>query len=67
MDLDYAIGGWHLQDQVSKVSDRHKLVQGWPAQNGVEGEADLCDVNQDALCAEVLGCPECDWERDTTA
>jgi hypothetical protein len=37
---------------------RHKPIQSWSAQNGVEGEADLRDVEQDALRAKVLGRPE---------
>jgi hypothetical protein len=45
----------------------HKLVQGRPAQNGIEGEADLRDVEQDTFRAEVLKRPECDREGDTSA
>jgi hypothetical protein len=45
----------------------HKLVQGRPAQNGTEGEADLRDVKQDTFRVEVLRRPECDWEGDTSA
>jgi hypothetical protein len=54
IDLDDAIGQRPLQDQVPIVGDDHKLVQGWPANDGVEGEVDLCDVTDDALCAVVL-------------
>jgi hypothetical protein len=45
----------------------HKLVQGRPAQNGIEGEAELRDVEQDIFHAEVLMRPECDREGDTSA
>jgi hypothetical protein len=44
----------------------HKLIQGRPTQNGIEGEADLHDVEQDTFRVEVLKCPECDWEGDTS-
>jgi hypothetical protein len=49
------------------VGDCHKLVSGWPTQNGVEVEVDLYDIEEDTLRAEVLKHPECDWEGDTTA
>jgi hypothetical protein len=45
----------------------HKLVQGRPAQNGIEWEGDLHDVKQDTFRTEVLRRPECDRERDTSA
>jgi hypothetical protein len=47
------------------VGNRHKLVQGRPAQNGVEGEVHLRDVEEYALCAKALRHPECDREGDT--
>jgi hypothetical protein len=65
--LEDAIWRWHLQDQVPIVDDRHKLVQGWRVQNGVEGEVDLHDIKEDALRVEVLRHPKCDREGDTTA
>jgi hypothetical protein len=45
----------------------HKLVQGWATQNGIEGETDLCDIEQDTFYAEVLRRPECDREGHTSA
>jgi hypothetical protein len=65
--LEDVIGGQHFQDQVPIVGDYHKLVQGWPAQNGIKGEIDLCDIKEDTLCVNVLRHPECDQEGDTTA
>jgi hypothetical protein len=44
-----------------------KLVQGRPAQNGIEGETDLRDVEQDTFRVKVLRRPECDREGDTSA
>jgi hypothetical protein len=44
-----------------------KLVQGRPAQNGIEGEADIRDVKHDTFRAKVLRHPECDREGDTSA
>jgi hypothetical protein len=48
------------------VGDSHELVQGRPANDGVEGEVDLHDVKEDALRVVVLRRPECDWEGDAT-
>jgi hypothetical protein len=48
------------------VGDGHELVQGWPAHDGIEGEVDLRDVEENALRAVVLRCPECDREGDST-
>jgi hypothetical protein len=48
------------------MGGRHKLVHGWPTQNGIEGEVDLCDVEEDAVCAKVLRRPKCDQEGDTS-
>jgi hypothetical protein len=39
------------------VGDSHELVQGWPTNDGIEGEVDLCDVEEDDLCAVVPGVP----------
>jgi hypothetical protein len=49
------------------MSHRHELVQSWSAQYSIEWEADLRNVEEDALCAEVLCRPECDREGDATA
>jgi hypothetical protein len=48
------------------MGNRHKLVHSWSAQNGIEREVDLRDIEEDALRAEVLSYPECDREGDTT-
>jgi hypothetical protein len=42
------------------------MVQGRPAQNGIEGEAELDDVEHDTFRAEVLKRPECDQDGDTS-
>jgi hypothetical protein len=42
------------------MSHRHKLVQSWSSQDGVEWEADLRGVEKDALRANDLCRPECD-------
>jgi hypothetical protein len=49
------------------VGNCHELVQGRPANDGVEGEVDLHNTEDGALCAVVLRRPECDWEGDATA
>jgi hypothetical protein len=49
------------------MGNYHKLVQSRPAQNGIEEEADLRDVEQDTFRADVLSLPECDREGDTLA
>jgi hypothetical protein len=48
------------------MSHRHKLVQSWSTQGGVKLEADLRDVEDDALHAEALYRLECDREGDAT-
>jgi hypothetical protein len=58
-DLDDNFGRWHLHDQVPVLGNNHELVQGRHAQDGVEGEVDLYDIEEDALCAVVLRHPEC--------
>jgi hypothetical protein len=35
------------------MSHRHKLVQSWSTENGIEREADLHNIEEDALRAEV--------------
>jgi hypothetical protein len=49
------------------VGDSHELVQGQPANVGIEWEVDLDDVEEDALLAVFLRCAECDREEDATA
>jgi hypothetical protein len=49
------------------MSHRHELVQSWSAQNGIKREADLRNIEEDALRAEVLCRPKCVWEGDATA
>jgi hypothetical protein len=49
------------------MSHRHKLVQGWSAQDGIEREANLRNVKEDTFCAEALCRPECDREADAIA
>jgi hypothetical protein len=66
IDLDDVIGRRHLQDQVPVVGHDHELVQGWPAEDGIEGEVDMHDVEDDALRVVVLRRPECHWEGDAT-
>jgi hypothetical protein len=49
------------------VGNGHELVQGWPANDGIEGEVDLCNIKDDVLCAVVLRRLEHHREGDTTA
>jgi hypothetical protein len=53
-------------DQVPIVGDGHELVQGWPTNDGIEGEVDLHDVKDDALHTVVLRRPERHEEGDAT-
>jgi hypothetical protein len=46
------------------VGDDHELVQGRPANDGVEREVDLRDIEDDAPRVVVLRCPERDREGD---
>jgi hypothetical protein len=41
------------------MSHRNELVQSWSAQYGIEWEADLRNIEEDALRAEVFCRPEC--------
>jgi hypothetical protein len=66
MDLDDAFGCRHLQDQVPVMGNGHEPAQGGPTEDGVEGEVDLCDVEDDALRAVVLMHPESYREGDAT-
>jgi hypothetical protein len=65
-DLDDTTGRQHLQDQVPIVGNVHELVHGWLADDGIEREADLRDVKDDALCAVVLKRPERHREGEAT-
>jgi hypothetical protein len=49
------------------VGNGHELVQGWLAKDGVEGEVDLRDVEDDALYTVVLKHPESHREGDAIA
>jgi hypothetical protein len=62
-----ALRCWSRPLHAGRQRDHHKLVQGWPTQNGVDWEADLRDVKQNALHEEVLMHPKCDREGDATA
>jgi hypothetical protein len=55
---------WHLEDQIPIMGNGHESVQGRPANDGIEREVNLCNVELDVLCAEVFLCPECNQERD---
>jgi hypothetical protein len=41
------------------MGNGHEPVQGQPANDGIEGEVNLHDIELDVLCAEVLLGPEC--------
>ena len=56
-------GGRHLEDQVPIMGNGHEPVQGWPPDDGVKREVDLCDVELDVFCTEVFFRPKCDRER----
>jgi hypothetical protein len=56
--------GRNLEDQIPIMGNGHEPVQGRPADDGVEGEVNLRDVELDVLRAEVLLGPECYWECD---
>jgi hypothetical protein len=45
---------WHLEDQIPVMGNGHEPVQGRPANDGVEQEVNLCNVELDVLCAEVF-------------
>jgi hypothetical protein len=59
--------GWrrHLEDQIPVMGNGHEPVQGRPANDGIEREVNLRNIELDALCAEVVLCPECNRQRDT--
>jgi hypothetical protein len=56
--------GRHLEDQIPVMGNGHEPIQGWPANDGIEGEVNLHDIKLDALYAEVLLSPECYRECD---
>jgi hypothetical protein len=65
-DLDDATRRWHLQDQVPVVGYDHELVQGQPVHDGIKGEVDLHNVEEDALHAVVLKRPKGDRVGNAT-
>jgi hypothetical protein len=56
--------GRHLEDQIPVMGNVHEPVQGWPANDGIEGEVNLRDVKLDILYAEVFLGPERNLEYD---
>jgi hypothetical protein len=46
------------------MGNGHELVQGRPANDGIEREVNLCNVELDVLSAEVLFSLECNRECD---
>jgi hypothetical protein len=56
--------GRHLEDQIPVMGNGHEPVHGRPANDGIEGEVNLHDVELDVLCAEVFLGPECNRECD---
>jgi hypothetical protein len=58
--------GWrrHLEDQIPVMGNGHEPVQGMPANDDIEWEVNLRNVELDVLRAEVFLCPECNWEHD---
>ena len=50
--------GWHLEDQIPIMDNGHEPVQGRSANDGIEGEAHLRNIELNVLCAEVLLGPE---------
>jgi hypothetical protein len=56
--------GQHLEDQVPVMGNVHEPVQGRPANDGIEREVNLHNVELDVLSAEVFLSPECNRECD---
>ena len=56
--------GRHLQDQVPVVGNGHEAVERRPANDGIEREVYLRDVELGVLRTEVLLSPECDRQCD---
>jgi hypothetical protein len=54
--------GRHLKDQVPVMGNGHEPVQGRLANDGIEREVNLHNVELDVLSAEVLLSPECNRE-----
>jgi hypothetical protein len=46
------------------MGNGHELVQCRPANDGIEREVHLRNIELDVLCAEVFLYPECNQERD---
>jgi hypothetical protein len=62
--VEYPSRGRHLEDQVPVMGNGHEPVQGRPANDGIEREVNLRNVELDVLSAEVLLSPECNRECD---
>jgi hypothetical protein len=58
--------GRHLEDQVPVMGNGHEPVQGRPANDGIEREVNLRNIELDVLSAEVLLSPECNRECDAS-
>jgi hypothetical protein len=56
--------GWHLEDQVPVMGNGHEPVQGRPANDGIEREVNLHNIELDILSVEVILSPECNQECD---
>jgi hypothetical protein len=56
--------GRHLEDQVPVMGNGHEPVQGRPANDGIEREVNLRNVELDVLSVEVLHSPKCNRECD---
>jgi hypothetical protein len=46
------------------MGNGHEPVQGRPANDGIEREVNLRNIELNVLCAEVFLCPECNRELD---
>jgi hypothetical protein len=56
--------GRHLEDQIPIMGNGHEVVQGRPANDGIEREVNLRNVELDILSVEVLLGLECNPECD---
>jgi hypothetical protein len=56
--------GWHLEDQIPVMGNDHEPVHGWPANDGIEREVNLRNIELDVLSAEVFLSHECNRECD---
>jgi hypothetical protein len=52
--------GRHLEDQIPVMGNGHEPVQSRPANNGIEWEVDLHNIELNILCAEFFRHPERD-------